>query len=159
MPRWGETQLFLPERPSLQMSRILVVIQFLTATALVVSAHFSLQHGIWLCVSAVGVLLGLWAIAAIGPTRVAIMPDVKAKTQLVTAGPYRFVRHPMYTSLLLFGGGFVFSPFHWWKVGVWFVLLFVLVGKSFIEERKLNEQFSEYPDYSKRTFRFVPFLW
>ncbi len=137
----------------------LVLLQFLTATALVVSARLVVQHGVWLSVSAVGMLLGLWAIAAIGPTRVAIMPEVKAITQLVTAGPYRFMRHPMYASLLLFGGGFVFSPFHWWKVGAWFVLLFVLVAKSFIEERQLNERFPEYSDYSKRTFRFVPFLW
>lgn len=109
--------------------------------------------------SAVGLCLGLWAIAAIGPTRVAIMPDVKTETQLVTAGPYRFVRHPMYASLMLFCGGFVLTPFYWWKIAAWLVLLFVLVAKSRLEERQLLARFTDYADYRNRTRRFVPFVW
>lgn len=143
----------------LKVKHILVLLQFLTAAALVTSTRFSMRHGLWLIVSALGMLLGLWSIAAIKLPNVSIMPDVKSKTQLVTAGPYRFVRHPMYSALMLFCGGFVFTPYQWWKVLAWFVLLFVLIAKSSIEERQLTERFSEYTGYSKRTFRFVPFLW
>lgn len=141
------------------MSRILVLIQFVTAAALVVSARFNPHHAIGFVASAAGMVFGVWAIIAIGPTRVAIMPEVKTKTQLVTAGPYRYVRHPMYTSLLLFCGGYAFTPFHWWKIAVWLVLLFVLVVKSRMEERQLMARFADYTIYRKRTRRFVPFVW
>ena len=136
-----------------------MLIQFLTSAALVLSARYELHHAVGFSLSVVGLCLGLLAIAAIGPARVAIMPDVKTKTQLVTAGPYRFVRHPMYSALMLFCGGFVFTPFQWWKCAVWFVLIFVLVAKSRIEERQLMVKFSDYADYRKRTHRFVPFVW
>jgi protein-S-isoprenylcysteine O-methyltransferase Ste14 len=141
------------------MSRILVLIQFVTAAALVLSARFNLDHAIGFVVSSAGLAFGVWAIIAIGPTRVAIMPEVKSKTQLVTAGPYRYVRHPMYTSLLIFCGGYVFTPFHWWKTAAWLILLFVLVVKSRIEERQLLERFVDYAEYRKRTQKFVPFFW
>ena len=141
------------------LSRILVLIQFLTSAALVLSAKFALQNVVGFLVAAVGLGLGVWAIAAIGPARVAIMPDVKSKTELVTAGPYRFMRHPMYSSLMLFCGGFTLTPFHWWKVAVWLALLFVLVAKSRIEERQLLQRFTDYAAYCKRTRRFVPFIY
>ena len=141
------------------MSRYLAICQFVAAATLVLSFRFNPAHFIALPLSVMGVILGVWAIAAIGPAKVAILSEVKPDTQLVTSGPYRLVRHPMYTALLLFCGGFVFTPFHWWKVCVWTMLLVVLIAKSRIEEHQLLEHFPEYANYSKRAWRFVPYVW
>jgi protein-S-isoprenylcysteine O-methyltransferase Ste14 len=149
----------ITSKNEVHVSRILVLLQFLTSASLVLSARLESEHVVGFTMATVGLCLGLWAIAAVGPTQVSIMPEVKAKTQLVTAGPYRFVRHPMYTSLMLFCGGFVVTPFHWWKIAAWLVLLFVLVAKSRIEERRLMARFADYDNYRKRTHRFVPFVW
>ena len=141
------------------MSRLFFPVQFLAAAVLVLSARPDFDH--WSAIASVsgGLLLGLWAVITIGPGRVSITPDVKPETRLVTGGPYRFIRHPMYTALLLFAGGFVFAPLHLWKIGVWFVLLFVLIAKARMEERHLLAFFDEYANYRMRTPGFVPFPW
>lgn len=141
------------------MSRLLFPIQLIAAAVLVLSARPSVGDWIAIVVVFVGLLLGLWAILVIGPRRVSITPDVKSDTRLVMTGPYRFIRHPMYTALLLFAGGFVFTPFYWWKIGVWLGLLCVLIAKANIEERQLSASFDDYAGYRRRTQRFIPFLW
>ncbi|QDV23060.1 methyltransferase family protein [Aureliella helgolandensis] len=145
-------------------ARLLVGLQFIAASVLVLSGFFNWRNGSWqdsgpTVVAVIGILLGIWAIAAIGPKRVSLMPAVTADTQLVTAGPYRFIRHPMYAALLLFCGALVFAPFHFWKVGVWGMLLIVLMAKSRLEERQLMKNFPDYAGYMQRTWRFVPLLW
>ncbi len=142
---------------TLHRSRALVTIQFVTAGALVLTQDHSANDWGWILVRWTGGAIGLWAIATIGLRRFHVMPEVKSNTELVTNGPYRFVRHPMYTALLLFTAGYVFTPFDWWKIAAWLVLLAVLLGKTRIEERQMQEKFPLYPSYASRTHRFFPY--
>ena len=79
---------------------------------------------------------------------------------LVTEGPYRLVRHPIYTAMLgkLLAANFAFG--HW--LGLVIALPLFLVGTSIrvrSEERLLRSQFgTEYDDYAKRVPAFVPFV-
>jgi len=81
-----------------------------------------------------------------------------ADHELVTAGPYRFVRHPIYTSMLclLLAMGFLISP--WWLF-VPAVVLF-LIGTEIrvrIEDRLLASQFGERAlEYQRRTAAYIP---
>jgi protein-S-isoprenylcysteine O-methyltransferase Ste14 len=93
-----------------------------------------------------------------GVRRVSVRPELKPDAKLVTSGPYRFVRHPMYTALLLFTGGLTFSPFAAWKCIAWCILVGVLLAKSKVEERHLNRRFTKYEEYSRRTKRLIPFV-
>jgi protein-S-isoprenylcysteine O-methyltransferase Ste14 len=82
----------------------------------------------------------------------------KDQPELVTNGPYRLVRHPIYSGILLavLGTAVALS----WL----FLVALVLVGVYFtysatIEERYLNEQFPDtYPVYRRSTKMFVPFI-
>ncbi len=146
----------IDQRPKWR-SLVLVGLQFICAATLVLSAR-----GVAILpmlVTALGASLGTWAIVAIGHRRVSMMPEIKGSTQLVTAGPYRVLRHPMYAALLLFCAGFIFSPFRPWKIGAWLVLVFVLIAKSRIEERQLLARFPQYADYAQRSWRFLPGIW
>ena len=49
--------------------------------------------------------LGLWALSANRPGNFNIRPEPKTDGQLVQTGPYRWIRHPMYTAVLLFSIG------------------------------------------------------
>lgn len=85
-------------------------------------------------------------------------PTPKASAILVTSGPYRWIRHPMYTSLLLAAGALAWtsSPVMGWLA--WSALASVLLLKSTIEERWLRERYPAYAAYCHVSKRFVPWL-
>ena len=83
----------------------------------------------------------------------------KVGHELVTSGPYRYVRHPMYA------GGFLACMGSAMVCGGAFVFLLVILGAIFFrrvgaEDRLMEQQFpNEYPDYKKRTRAVIPFVW
>lgn len=139
-------------------SWLLVVAQFMASGAIVVSTRWT---DFTPAVSFVGVSgLGLWgwALVTMKFRRISMRPDVGTGADLVTHGPFRLIRHPMYAGLNLFLLACVLAPFDWWRFLLWIALSVVLLIKAGIEERLLLEQFPGYSDYRRRTKRFVPFL-
>jgi protein-S-isoprenylcysteine O-methyltransferase Ste14 len=111
--------------------------------------------GVVLC--ALGIGLAIWARAYLG--RNWGMPmSRKENPELVTTGPYAYVRHPIYTGILIatLGSAIGTSPF--------WLIPFVLLGIYFLysarkEEKLMMEQFPEqYPQYMSRTKMLVPFV-
>lgn len=87
-----------------------------------------------------------------------IHPTPKVSGVLVTKGPYRWIRHPMYTSLLLGAAALasMSSPVTGWAT--WSALAVVLLLKSTLEERWLCEHYPDYAAYRLVSKRFVPWL-
>ncbi len=85
--------------------------------------------------------------------------DLENTTELVTNGAYRFIRHPLYASLLLFGlGVFLKSP-----SGFGFLILALLIvflyATARVEEADNLVRFGQpYAAYMETTKRFIPFL-
>jgi protein-S-isoprenylcysteine O-methyltransferase Ste14 len=78
--------------------------------------------------------------------------------KLVTGGPYRFVRHPLYlaeaiaTIGIIVGNGSALA----WAIGIcWFLLQF---RRALNEERVLREAFPEYDSYAQKVPMLVPFM-
>ena len=106
---------------------------------------------------ACGIALAVWARLHLG--RNWGMPTTqRAEPELVTSGPYRFVRHPIYTGLLLaiLGTALVNNLLGLIVVAV-LIAYFYYCG--IIEERNLTATFpTAYPEYKSRTKMLIPFL-
>ena len=103
--------------------------------------------------------LGLWAVFSVRIGNFNVVPDVRPDGQLVQHGPYRFIRHPMYASLLLGSLALVLDTPVWWRWLVWGVLLVNLLVKLTYEERLLAAHFPAYAAYQRASKRLVPFVW
>jgi protein-S-isoprenylcysteine O-methyltransferase Ste14 len=78
--------------------------------------------------------------------------------KLIETGIYKYVRHPIYTGLLLAMLGSVVQSMAIVKFFVWLALLALLTYKAKFEESLLAKKYPGYVDYMKRTGRFVPRL-
>lgn len=108
---------------------------------------------------AVGVALGLWALCTMRLRNLRATPEPAVGARLLTGGPYRWVRHPMYSATLLVMAGWLAGHINWPRGLMGLGLLVILLVKLRYEERLLVHRFPEYPSYAARTRRLVPGLW
>jgi protein-S-isoprenylcysteine O-methyltransferase Ste14 len=84
---------------------------------------------------------------------------IEKTTRLVTAGPYRYIRHPFYSSLLFLAVGVFFKQPTWIGGVLAGLSVMMLVITAKIEERENIAYFGEeYRRYMRDTRMFVPFL-
>ncbi len=98
---------------------------------------------------------GFWMLHKIGRPQ----GGIEDTTELVVEGAYRYIRHPLYGSLLMFAGGVFFKAVTL-ASGLLFSLVFVfLTATARFEERQNLLRFGKaYEDYRKRTKMFIPFI-
>jgi protein-S-isoprenylcysteine O-methyltransferase Ste14 len=115
-----------------------------------------LASGTAMC--ALGLALAIWARKHLG-TNWSREPSIQAGHELVTSGPYRFVRHPIYTGILaaIFGSVLVGGT-AWMIMFAGMLLMFVWRVKR--EEEFMTQLFpQQYPEYKNRTSALIPFVW
>lgn len=77
---------------------------------------------------------------------------------LVTNGPYRWLRHPIYAAVIYFSWACLIA---FSKIEVLVAVLFITVGlftRMLLEEKELNKAYAEYAEYSKHAKRLIPFI-
>lgn len=107
--------------------------------------------------SALGVAFAIWARVYLG-SNWGMPMTLRENPELVTEGPYKYVRHPIYTGMLAALIGSVLVS------GLAWVVVLVIVGGYFLysarrEERDMLRQFPDaYPAYKARTRMLIPFI-
>jgi protein-S-isoprenylcysteine O-methyltransferase Ste14 len=91
-------------------------------------------------------------------------PVVKVQTErhhhVISSGPYAWVRHPMYSGVMLFFFGVPLLVGSWWGVLIAPLFAVLFAARAGIEERALAAGLPDYADYAARVrYRLVPGVW
>jgi protein-S-isoprenylcysteine O-methyltransferase Ste14 len=79
---------------------------------------------------------------------------------VVSTGPYRYVRHPMYASMFLFFPASALLLGSWWGLLLCAVVLGLLVWRIPLEERMLENGLAGYDEYARKVrYRLIPRVW
>jgi len=113
----------------------------------------------WLGVSVAGILVGLYTLLHNRLGNFGVYPELLERANLVTSGPYRWVRHPMYLAVLLFMLGIAMYNGGLLNQLSLALLLVAVVGKMHKEERYLHARFGDYGDYCSGSKRLIPFVY
>ena len=129
----------------------------IATVTLVFREAFFAREPIGITIQVLAAMLMLWARLTFG-RRSFHANAIPTEGGLMTAGPYKFLRHPIYASLLYF---------IWAGVASHLSLLNVLLGsvptvglsiRMLAEERLVIEKYPEYLTYASRTKRVIPFI-
>lgn len=100
-----------------------------------------------------GLAFAICSVAVLGRC-FGILPDVRG---LVTRGPYRLVRHPLYLGELTAVLGIVLgSRRPLLAGGTWLVCVGLQLARTSYEERNIRAEFPQYDEYAARTKRLIP---
>lgn len=105
-----------------------------------------------------GAVVGILALYANRIGNFNIRPDIKDGCKLITYGIYKYIRHPMYLSVILLGLGMVLLYPYPIQIIFYIALVIVLVIKMLYEESLWRSHLDEYEDYMKKTKRLIPFV-
>lgn len=103
----------------------------------------------------VGMGWGIWSLTVLGRC-FSILPEVRG---LVTNGPYRWVRHPVYLGEITATLGLLLPVLSTRNVAVFALFCALQLWRTRHEEAGLVATFPEYDDYRRRTARLLPGLW
>ena len=103
------------------------------------------------------VVLNVWARSSFqrGTFRVTAAPS---GAPIITRGPYRFIRHPMYSAALVFIWAGVASHLSVLTLAIGIAVTAVVIARVTGEERLLRAKYPEYLDYSRSTKALIPFV-
>ncbi|MBV8527803.1 MAG: isoprenylcysteine carboxylmethyltransferase family protein [Candidatus Dormibacteraeota bacterium] len=85
-----------------------------------------------------------------------LMPEAR---RLVTSGPYRFVRHPLYAAEILAAAAMVLAHPALWAAVSLAPFVAVQLTRATFEERLLRDTFNDYAANAQRTRRLLPAIW
>lgn len=144
----------------------LVAIQFVIIVGAALAMFFDgdiegqprLLQTIGIVVGVVGAVVALGASRRLGPALTA-SPEPRSGGQLVTGGLYGWVRHPIYTGVILVMVGASIGTGSVWAVLISLVLMPFFVYKSGYEEGMLRARYPSYGAYADRVrWRLIPFV-
>ena len=143
-------------RPS-HVSRLLVAGQFVLLAGLAATAAWP---GPWERGTLYsGGALGLWALAAMPIRQLRVVPETHPRGRLVRSGPYRMIRHPMYSAVLLVAAGMLATKPAPARLAMGLALVLLLIAKLIREEKLLRAAYPDYAAYQASTWRLVPWIW
>jgi len=126
--------------------------------------HWSAMSFGWVYVGTIVYFLAMALITWVVSTNPYAEASVRIQTDrghtVVSTGPYRYIRHPMYVGFILM---FVGTPLIWgsvWALAVAGVLAVLMIARTALEDRTLFNELAGYQEYAAHTrYRLIPGFW
>ncbi|AJQ93854.1 methyltransferase family protein [Gynuella sunshinyii] len=109
------------------------------------------HHPAPLMLSLAGLVLALWTVYHNRIGNFSVYPEIKQGARLITSGPYRRIRHPMYLSLFLLMAGITIFNHGWYNWTGLLLVAMAIVLKIEKEEKYLLHTFPGYAEYRQKT--------
>ena len=136
-----------------------VGVQFVCLALIIMTGPWLATSPEFFVLEMLGIFFGFWALLTMKLRNLSALPEIKPSSPLQTSGPYQWIRHPMYSSLLLVMLVLVLEEFTYLRAAVWLVLYLDLVLKLQYEEQLLVNRFPEYRGYQSKTSKLIPWIW
>lgn len=135
-----------------------VFVQFSSIVFLIITGNFIPRNNFMLAIIILISIPGVWGIIIMNK-HLNIAPDPLKHSVLITNGPYKFIRHPMYFSLLSVTLLWVIDYFTIIRFFIWILLFADILLKLHYEENLLIQSFNGYRNYTAVTKKIIPFIY
>lgn len=114
---------------------LLVFLQKLFILLFLISGPLIAQNIYLLVIELFAIALGAWAILTmVRKSKFRVDPEPAYNAHLLDTGPYRYIRNPMYTALILGFGALVLDSFTWVRLTIFLLETVVLLKKISVEK-------------------------
>jgi protein-S-isoprenylcysteine O-methyltransferase Ste14 len=138
---------------------LLVFIQLSCLVYIAVSGPVFAKGMNGILIESAGIFLAVVAVFTMKPGNANITPRIRRNGVLVTSGPYRLIRHPMYLAQVIAVLPLVVDYFSWYRLAAIVILTIDLLFKIVYEEKRLLNHFPDYAEYAKKTKKLIPGLY
>jgi len=139
-------------------STLLTIIQYSILIYLMITLIW-FSSNIWLIIiQFTGFIIALWAIIEMNKGKINIAPSIRKEAILITSGPYKYIRHPMYLSLILIITPSIITYYTSWLLIIYIIFIINLILKLLFEESLLKTHFTSYKEYMEKSWRLFPYI-
>jgi protein-S-isoprenylcysteine O-methyltransferase Ste14 len=107
-----------------------------------------------------GIFMPYWVMLVNAYAATTMRVEVERGQHVITTGPYRYVRHPLYSAVIF---SYLFSPLafdSWWMAAPLALVSVLFIWRTANEDRTLHEELPGYREYAHRTvYRLIPGIW
>jgi len=138
------------------ISKISLQITILAGLYLLITGNL-LSINLFLVIQVLAIAIMPWARRSFQPGQFNIHAEPK-EGRIISSGPYRFIRHPMYASALVIIWSGVLGHFSYLNFVIGVIVAVVISIRIMIEEQYLCAHYPEYLDFARKTKMIIPFI-
>lgn len=141
------------------LSTVLVLLQFSCIGILMYTGPVIPANAAGLLLFTLAMVIALATTYAFRQSKLTVFPEPRRNATLISSGIFAYIRHPYYSSVLLYTAAMLTAHCSYWRLAVAITLLLVIVRKMVHEEKLLCQHFPDYAAYRQRTKKLIPFVW